>query len=198
VMNPVLLVAGSNVGLARESIEFERSGHYPTLDLVAQKGYTSQSGSSLTSDSNKTHQKIIGLQVNIPIYAGGVVNSRTREASFRLDEAMQNEEEQRRAIMRQTRAAYNSVMSGISRVNALKQAVYSNQKALESTEAGFDVGTRTTVDVLNARRELFSALRDYSRSRYEYVVNTLRLKQAAGIVSVNDIEQINQWLEPRT
>ena len=190
VMNPVLQSANSNVGLAKENIEFERSGHYPTLDLVAQKGYTSQSG------SNKTHQKILGLQVNIPIYAGGVVNSRTREASFRLDEAMQNEEEQRRAIIRQTRAAYNSVMSGVSRVNALQQAVYSNQKALESTEAGFDVGTRTTVDVLNARRELFSALRDYSRSRYEYVVNTLRLKQAAGIVSVNDIEQINQWLVP--
>ncbi|HCD05592.1 MAG TPA: type I secretion protein TolC, partial [Methylophaga sp.] len=196
VMNPVLLAAGSNVDLARENIEFERSGHYPTLDLVAQKGYTSQSDSNL-SGSNKTHQRILGLQVNIPIYAGGVVSSRTREASFRLDEAMQNEEEQRRAIMRQTRAAYNSVMSGISRVNALQQAVYSNQKALESTEAGFQVGTRTTVDVLNARRELFSALRDYSRSRYEYVVNTLRLKQAAGIVSLNDIEQINQWLEPR-
>ena len=195
VMNPVLQSANSNVGLAKENIEFERSGHYPTLDLVAQKGYTSQSDSNL-SGSNKTHQKILGLQVNIPIYAGGVVNSRTREASFRLDEAMQNEEEQRRAIIRQTRAAYNSVMSGVSRVNALQQAVYSNQKALESTEAGFDVGTRTTVDVLNARRELFSALRDYSRSRYEYVVNTLRLKQAAGIVSVNDIEQINQWLVP--
>lgn len=197
VMNPVLLAAGSNVGLAKENIEFERSGHYPTLDLVAQKGYTSQSDSNL-SGSNKTHQKILGLQVNIPIYAGGVVNSRTREASFRLDEAMQNEEEQRRAILRQTRAAYNSVMSGISRVNALNQAVYSNQKALESTEAGFEVGTRTTVDVLNARRELFSALRDYSRSRYDYVVNTLRLKQAAGIVSLNDIVEINQWLEPRT
>ena len=195
VMNPVLLSANSNVGLAKENIEFERSGHYPTLDLVAQKGYTSQSDSNL-SGSNKTHQKILGLQINIPIYAGGVVNSRTREASFRLDEAMQNEEEQRRAIIRQTRAAYNSVMSGVSRVNALQQAVYSNQKALESTEAGFDVGIRTTVDVLNARRELFSALRDYSRSRYEYVVNTLRLKQAAGIVSVNDIEQINQWLVP--
>lgn len=198
VMNPLLLAAGSHVGLARESIEFERSSHYPTLDLVAQKDYSSKSGSSLTSDSNKTHEKILGLQVNIPIYAGGVVRSRTREASFRLDEAMQNEEEQRRAIMRQTRAAYNSVMSGISQVKALKQAVYSNQKALESTEAGFDIGTRTTVDVLNARRELFGALRDYSRSRYDYVVNTLRLKQAAGIVSVNDIEQINQWLEPKT
>ena len=122
VMNPVLLSANSNVGLAKENIEFERSGHYPTLDLVAQKGYTSQSDSNL-SGSNKTHQKILGLQINIPIYAGGVVNSRTREASFRLDEAMQNEEEQRRAIIRQTRAAYNSVMSGVSRVNALQQAV---------------------------------------------------------------------------
>ena len=89
-MNPVLLSANSNVGLAKENIEFERSGHYPTLDLVAQKGYTSQSDSNL-SGSNKTHQKILGLQINIPIYAGGVVNSRTREASFRLDEAMKKD-----------------------------------------------------------------------------------------------------------
>jgi outer membrane protein len=85
-------------------------------------------------------------------------------------------------------------MSGISRVKALKQAVVSNQKALESTEAGYDVGTRTTVDVLNARRNLFSAKRDYARSRYDYILDTLRLKQAAGILSVNDLVDINNWL----
>ena len=107
---------------------------------------------------------------------------------------MQVEEQQRRAVTRQTRESYNGVMSGISRVKALKQAVVSNQKALESTEAGYDVGTRTTVDVLNARRNLFSAKRDYARSRYDYILDTLRLKQAAGILSVNDLVDINNWL----
>ena len=134
------------------------------------------------------------MQFNLPIYSGGAVSSRTREAGFRLDEVMQTEEQLRRAVLRQTREAYNSVLSGISQVQALEQAVRSNEKALEATEAGFDVGTRTTVDVLNARRELFSARRDYARSRYNYIVNTLRLKQAAGIVTVNDLQQINTWL----
>ena len=125
---------------------------------------------------------------------GGAVVSRTREAGFRLDQAMQDEEAQRRAVTRQTRESFNGVMAGISRVKALKQAVVSNEKALESTQAGYDVGTRTTVDVLNARRNLFSARRDYARSRYDYILNSLRLKQAAGIVTVSDLEQINTWL----
>jgi outer membrane protein len=107
---------------------------------------------------------------------------------------MQNEEQQRRMVTRQTRQSYNGVLSGISRVKALEQAVASNQQALESTEAGYEVGTRTTVDVLNARRNLFSARRDYARSRYDYILNTLRLKQAAGIVSFEDLVQINSWL----
>lgn len=193
VTNPALQVVGSDVDFARENIQLQRSGHYPTLDIVAQKNYSSQSDSNLSGGS-QTHQELVGLQFNLPIYAGGAVSSRTREAGFRLDEVMQTEEQQRRAIMRQTREAYNSVLSGISQVKALEQAVRSNEKALEATEAGFEVGTRTTVDVLNARRELFSARRDYARSRYEYIVNTLRLKQAAGIVTVNDLQQINTWL----
>lgn len=194
IENPALKVAGFNVETAREEIEIQRSGHYPTLDLVAQKDFSSQSDSNL-SGSSKTHAELIGVEVNLPIFAGGAVSSRTREAGFRLDEAMENEEQQRRAVMRQAREAYNSVSAGISRVNALERAVASNEKALEATEVGFEVGTRTTVDVLNARRELFRARRDYTNARYEYLVNTLRLKQAAGIVGAEDLSQINDWLE---
>lgn len=191
--NPVLVVAKSNVDNAEQTIELEKSGHYPSLDLVAQKNYSSQSDGNF-SGSTKTHTEVIGLQLNVPIYEGGAVMSRTREASYRLNEAMQNEEEQRRFVTRQTRESFNGVMSGISRVKALKQAVVSNEKALESTQAGYEVGTRTTVDVLNARRNLFSARRDYARSRYDYILNSLRLKQAAGIVTVSDLEQVNNWL----
>ncbi len=193
VTNPALQVAGSDVDFARENIQLQRSGHYPSLDIIAQKNYSSQSDSNLSGGS-QTHQELVGLQFNLPIYAGGAVSSRTREAGYRLDEVMQAEEQQRRTIMRQTREAYNSVLSGISQVKALEQAVRSNEKALEATEAGFEVGTRTTVDVLNARRELFRAKRNYASSRYQYIVNTLRLKQAAGIITVNDIQQINAWL----
>jgi len=191
--NPALLVARAAVDSAHQSIELQKTGHYPTLDVVGQKNYRSQSDSSF-GGSSKTHQESISLQLKIPLYAGGGVQSKTREAEYRLSEAMQNEEQQRRQIQRQSRESYNGVMSGISRVKALKQAVISNEKALESTEAGYDVGTRTTVDVLNVRRDLFRARRDYARSRYDYILNTLRLKQAAGTVSVDDLNQINQWL----
>lgn len=195
LQNPALHVVGRDVELAKESIEFQLSGHYPTLDLVARASYFEQTDSNLSGPS-ETNQELIGLQFNLPLFAGGSVSSRTREAGFRLNESMEIEEQQRRAVLRQTRAAYNSVISGISQVKALKQAVASNEKALEATEAGFEVGTRTTVDVVNARRELFSAKRDYARSRYDYIVNTLRLKQSAGIVSFDDLQQINQWLRP--
>ncbi|OUR64790.1 type I secretion protein TolC [Methylophaga sp. 42_25_T18] len=191
--NPSLIVAKSNIEDARQGIALQKSGHYPSLDLVGQKIYSSQSETNFGGGS-KTHQDSISLQFNLPIYAGGSVSSRSREAGHRLDQAMQNEEQERRAVKRQTRQAYNSVMSGISRVKALKQAVVSSEKALESTEAGYEVGTRTTVDVLNVRRELFSARRDYAQSRYDYMVNILRLKQAAGTVSVDDLSHINQWL----
>ena len=190
--NPSLLLANINVEAAKQTIELQRSGHYPSLGIVAQKNYNSDSD-GIYGRSNASNETI-GLEFNLPIYSGGAVSSRTREAGHRLDETMQVEEQQRRAVTRQTRESYNGVMSGISRVKALKQAVVSNEKALESTEAGYDVGTRTTVDVLNARRNLFSAKRDYARSRYDYILDTLRLKQAAGILSVNDLVDINNWL----
>ncbi|MDC9725440.1 MAG: TolC family outer membrane protein [Gammaproteobacteria bacterium] len=191
--NPNLLVAKSAVDNASQNIELQKTGHYPTLDIVGQKSYSSQSDSSF-GGSSKTHQETLSLQFNLPIYSGGGVQSRSREAGHRLDQSMQNEEQQRRAVVRQSRESYNGVMSGVSRVKALKQAVASNEKALESTEAGYEVGTRTTVDVLNVRRDLFRARRDYASSRYDYILSSLRLKQAAGTVSVDDLAQINQWL----
>ena len=192
--NPGLMVAVKAKEDAKQTIELERSGHFPSLDIVGQKSYASQSDSGF-GGSSKTHQDTLSLQLNMPLFEGGATASKTREASHRLDQAMQNEEQKRREVIRQTREAFNSVMSGISRVKALKQAVISSEKALESTEAGYSVGTRTAVDVLNSRRDLFSAKRDYADSRYAYILSSLQLKQAAGILSVDDLAQINQWLE---
>jgi outer membrane protein len=192
--NPSLLVSRANVNTAKENINLQKSGHYPTLDLVAQKLYD-ESSETTTGGSRTVDTELLGLQFNLPIYSGGEVSSRSRQAGHQLNEAMQNEEAARRSVNRQTREAYNGVISGVSRVKALKQAVLSNEKALESSEAGYDVGTRTTVDVLNARRNLFSARRDHARARYEYILDTLRLKQAAGIADLDDIKQINTWLQ---
>jgi len=194
IQNPNLIVAKKSVENAGQTIELQKSGHYPSLDIVAQKDYNSQSDNIFNNSGTKTQQKSISLQFNLPIYEGGSVQSKTREAEYRLDQSMQNEEQQRRLVVRQSREAYNGVMSGISSVKALKQAVVSNEKALESTEAGYEVGTRTIVDVLNVRRDLFRAKRDYASSRYDYILASLRLKQAAGIISVDDLNQINQWL----
>ena len=191
--NPNLMVAKKSKEDAHQVIKLQKSDHYPSLDLVGQKSFNSQSDSSF-GGSNKTHQESLSLQFNLPIYSGGDVLSRTREATHRLDQAMQNEEQRRRAVLRQSREAYNGVMSGISRVKALKQAVVSSEKALESTEAGYEVGTRTTVEVLNVRSALFLARRDYAGSRYDYILSSLQLKQAAGILSKEDLVKINEWL----
>jgi len=191
--NPSLQVAKKAKEDAQQVIALEKSGHLPSLDLVGEKNYTSQSDSGF-GGSSKVHQDTLSLRFNLPLFEGGNVLSKTREATYRLDQAMQNEEQQRRLVLRQSREAYNGVMSGIGRVKALKQALVSGEQALSSTEAGYEVGTRTTVDVLNVRRDLFRAKRDYASSRYDYILSSLRLKQAAGTLSREDLVLINQWL----
>ena len=179
---------------AEQVISLERSGHFPSLDLVGEKSYTSQSESNF-GGSTKVHQDTLSLRFKLPLFEGGNVLSKTREARHRMDQAMQNEEKHRRLVIRQSREAYNGVVSGISRVKALRQALLSGKQALLSTEAGYEVGTRTTVDVLNVRRDFFKAKIDYSSSMYDYILSSLRLKQSAGTLRRNDLVLINQWLE---
>ncbi|PCJ32952.1 MAG: type I secretion protein TolC [Gammaproteobacteria bacterium] len=191
--NPSIVMAKLAVDDSKQTISLQKSAHYPTLDLVGRHNYNSASDGS--SGSSKVHQSTLGLEFNLALDVNGRVRSQTREAGHRLSQAMQNEEQQRRSVVRQSRESYNGVISGISRVAALKQAVVSNEKALESTEAGYEVGTRTTVDVLNVRRDLFRARRDYTSARYDYILSSLRLQQAAGMINLEDLSKINQWLE---
>ena len=137
----------------------------------------------------------VGVQLNLPIYSGGLINSRTREARHNFQDAQENLTQQRRDTAKQARDAYLNVISGISRVKALKRAVESQQAGNDATEAGFEVGTRTSVDVLISLRALFQAERDYSVARYAYLVDTLELKQAAGTLTARDVDNINQWLD---
>ena len=190
--NLQLIAAQQGLAIAREEIKRQESGHYPTLDLVGTHAY-SNAGGGLTG-KREFDNTAIGVQFNLPLYLGGAVSSRTRQAQHQYQAASDNLEAQRRSTSRTTRDAYLSVIAGISQVNALNQAVISNQSALEATEAGFEVGTRTIVDVLNAQQDLFGAQRDYSRARYDYIVNSLRLKQAAGSLSEEDLAQVDTWL----
>jgi len=191
--NFTLLAAEFAAKAAQDEIKLQRSGHLPTLDVNASHGLTDISGGSF--GARETEDSAIGIRLNVPLYSGGGTNSRVREAMQLFEQAKENLEQQRRSTLRQSRDAYLSTTAAINRVKALNQAVISAQSALDATEAGLEVGTRTTVDVLNSRRELFRAQQNHARSRYDYILNTLRLKQAAGILSAADLEQINNWVE---
>lgn len=189
--NASLAAARATMDSAREEINRQRAGHYPTLDIVARRD-NSVSNSSTGSD---TDTRSLSLQLNVPLYQGGLVSSKKRAAEYQHDQARYTLEQTRRSVDRQTRDAYLGVIAGIAQVLALKQAVVSNEKALEATDAGFEVGTRTIVDVLVSQQELFRARRDFARSRYDYILNSLRLKQAAGILSPTDVQAIKGWLK---
>jgi len=189
--NRSLTAAKASVTIAQENVKIQRSGHYPTLDLVATSGNNTSHGGTLGSD---TDSSTIGLQLSVPIYEGGAVNSRTRQALAELEQARQGLTQTKRATERLTRDAYLGVIADISRIKALKQAVISAQSAVDATEAGFEVGTRTIVDVLNVQRDLFRSQTNFQQARYTYILNGLRLKQAAGSLSDEDISRVNEYL----
>lgn len=188
--NLTLTAAIYSAQIAREEIDRQQAGHYPTLDAVASYN-DSSSDSSFGSDSESAG---LALQLNIPIFQGGFVSSKTREAHHLYDQAKFKVEDSRRAVERQARNAYLNIDSSIGSVNALKQAVISTKSALDATEAGFEVGTRTIVDVLNAQQEYLGAKRSYANARYTYILSTLNLKLAAGTLSPGDLQQITSWL----
>ncbi|WJW75260.1 TolC family outer membrane protein [Thiohalobacter sp. IOR34] len=181
------------VEAARKEVRRQYAGHYPTLDLTA--SYTYQDANFGGVFPLERNDGSIGVELNIPIYQGGLVSSRTRQANHLLQQARDQLEAQRRSTTRQTRDAYRGVVSGIAQVRAMEQALKSTETALRAAETGFEVGTRTIVDVLNAQQERYRAERDLARARYDYLLNTLRLKQAAGSLSPQDIEQVNRWLQ---
>lgn len=189
--NLSLQAANYGVDIARLNIDVQDSGDSPTLDLVGSHSLDVSSSDNGTDAQNT----IIGLQLNLPLYTGGAVNSRTRQARFDYEAAQQNLDQQRRSVNRTVRDAYRGVMSSISRVEALKASTISAESALEATTAGFEVGTRTMVDVLNAQRDLFSARSKYAQVRYDFILNGLLLKQATGNLSTEDLKQVNSWLQ---
>ena len=186
-----VLATQHSVDSARREVKKQQAGHLPSVDMVAQHSLNSTGG---RFGSYESESSSIGVQVNVPLFQGGFVSSRVRETRERLNAELERLEQARRNAQRLTRQAYLGVISGISRVNALKQAVVSSETALEATEAGFEVGTRTAVDVVAAEQATSQARRDYARARYDYLLDTLRLKQASGSLSVEDLSLVNRWL----
>ena len=173
-------------------IENQKSGHYPKLDLVAK--YRLEDTGGRFGDS-ETDDRSIMLRLDIPIYQGGQINSKSRTASIHLNEAKDRLRSTHRSVMRETRKSYRAVMTSLKRISALKQAVLSTETALTMIIKGNEVGTRTNVDVLRAQREAYKVHRDYSADKYNYTINFILLKNLTGTLSQNDLAFIDKWFE---
>jgi len=206
-MQQNLRLESAKVGMeiTRENIQIARGGYTPTLDFTASIGNNSNRGESTnitpqnpnpiaTPTDRDIDSKRYGVQFSLPLFQGGGTSSRVQQEVYRHRASRENYEKVARETERETRDAYLGVIAEIARVRALARSEESNRTALEATEAGYEVGTRTTVDVLDARRSLFLAQTQYARSKYDYLINVVKLKLAAGTLTSQDIVQLNNWL----
>ena len=203
--NPTLVAANYSLNAAQYNIETQRGGHYPTLSASLVRTDTPGWGTTTQGvngnffgpfhNNSVTGDTAIGVTLNVPIFSGGLVSSQVRQALFQRDYAQDQLELQRRAVVANTRNAYRAVLAGISEVEATRQAVISAQSSLDATQAGFEVGTRTIIDVLLSQQTLFQNQSAYSQARHTFVLSGLQLKQSAGTIGVKDIEAVNALLE---
>ncbi len=178
---------------ATQEVQRQNAGHMPVLDAVG--GYTdNRANGGVNGFGSDLQNATIGVQLQIPIYQGGAISSRVREAVANRQRAMDDLEAARRKADLDTRQAYLNLASSIAQVRAYEQALASSQSQVESTKLGYEVGVRNSVDVLNAQQQYYTALRDLLQSRYTYLLSTLRLKSASGLLSDSDLTIINQQL----
>lgn len=201
--NLTLIASRLDERLARDEISFRRNGYYPSIELIASSGESDTDADRSVNQSpffpadSDGRGDSIAIQFTLPLFAGGTTSSRVREAVYLHRASREQLQRVTRETERQSRDAYLGVLSEISRVKALNQAVESSRTALEATQAGFEVGTRTIVDVLNSQFALYLAITNYYQSRYNYILNVLRLKQAAGTLQIQDLEDIDRHLSER-
>jgi outer membrane protein len=194
--NAQLQALHANVKAARQDVERAKAGHYPTVDLVAQYSMNDSSGSAYTSAASDTVIKSAGVRVEMPIYQGGVVNSRVREAEGNLDKARGEFEDAHRETVSQVTQHFNATINAIEQVHALEQALASSREASRATRIGLEVGTRNLVDLLNAEQQVFEVARELTRARQEYIMNRLRLMADAGQLTDNKLLELNAHLAP--
>ncbi len=184
--------------VAAREVERQRAGHYPTLDAVANYGRNNSPGSPSSQLSNGTLEattRNIGLQLNIPLFQGGLVNSRVREALANRSGAQAALENARRTAALNSQQSFLGVVNGLAQVRALDAALVSSLGALESNKLGYEVGVRINIDVLNAEQQVYVTRRDLARARFDTLLAQLRLKAAVGSLGETDLEQINPLFE---
>jgi outer membrane protein len=187
---------------AESAYDASKGGHYPTLSLNASYGVTDADARNFSNSfpeipATKTTDGSVMLNLNVPIYEGGRTSSTVRQKLSEMNAAEAQLEQSRRTTLALARSAFLSLKANIAQVKARKRAVESTETSLEATQAGYDAGTRTSVDVLLSQNLLYSSKRDYSVARYTYLINSLKLKQVAGMLTTQDVDQINSWLVPR-
>lgn len=191
--NPQVIAAQAAVEMAEENIQVQRGAHQPRIDVVGSYDYEDISGGNF---GDRTSQNMaIGLQLNLNLYQGGQITSRIRQAAQQRVQSLENLDQTRRTVVQTIRNDYLGVHTAMARIQAFSQAVTSAQSKVEATKVGADIGTRTTLDVINAQRDLYRTKRDLAQARYDYVLNGLRLKRAAGLLSEADLEQVNSLLQ---
>lgn len=172
----------------QEDYKSKKSGHYPTLSLDA--GYSNND----FTDLSDTEETSIALTLNVPLYSGGATQATIKQTRHLLEQARQQLTAAQRQAQIETRTEFVNLKTNIQTVESLKQNIVSRQSALEATREGYNVGTRNIVEVLDAERNYFTALRDYANARFDFVESNLRIKRAAGTLNVKDIETLNSWL----
>lgn len=204
--SPTLASRQHAVDAANLNVSSQRAGHLPTLSASLVRSDTPSWGTSSSTFGVSTPGGLVipgnglradttfGVTLNVPLFSGGLVTSQVHQAVFQRDAAQDQLEITRRGVIANTRNAYRAVIAGISEVEATKQAVVSAKSSLDATQAGFEVGTRTIVEVLTVQEQLFQAQSTYSQARHQFVLNGLQLKAAAGVASVDDIKAINALL----
>lgn len=188
-----LQIQQDTLSLSEQDIKLAQAGHYPTLDAIANYNDAYANGNA-TGTGSELKAGVIGVQLQIPLYQGGAVSSRVRQAVYNKQKAQDDVEAARRQVELETQRAYLNLNTSIAQVKAYEQALSSSQSQLDSTKLGYEVGVRTSVDVLNAQQQLYSAKRDLLQARYDYLVNIIRLKAASGVVAEADLADINQQL----
>lgn len=198
LVSPVIAQFRAASEIAKKDVDRNQAGHLPTLDLVSSYGDSRSPAVNFLGQldgTQSTKAAQIGLQLTIPIYQGGSVNSKVRQSISNRERTAQDLENSRRTVAQSVRQSFLGVKNGVAQVKALEAALVSNQSSLDSTILGKEVGVRTNVDVLNAQQQLFQARRDLQQARYNTILSQLRLKSAVGRLQEEDLAEVNRLLQ---
>ncbi|MFW3614123.1 TolC family outer membrane protein [Billgrantia antri] len=188
--NPLVLAAEAGIEVARSNVDIARAGQQPVVSAFANYGWSD----SDRTGTNHQSESQVGLRASLPLYTGGSTQAQIRQNGFLLEASQYDFEAQRRDTIQQVRSLFTRVNNDVETVEARRQAIVSNQSALEATRSGYEVGTRNIVDVLNAEQNLFNAIAEHAEARYDYILGLLQLQQQAGLLGPDSIQAVNAWL----